>query len=320
MRPAAPPAIRWVAVHWRTSSSARLGLLGAGTLALITTVAIFAPVFAPHDPTALSGTTFAPPSRDHLLGTNDIGQDLLSELIFGARVSLLVGISAAALSTMIGAAVGIVAGFFGGATDTVLMRGVDVTLALPLLPLLIVLAAFFGRSITVTTLVIGLVIWARPARFIRAQVLSLRERGPVQSAIAMGAAPAHLLSRHLLPSVSPLLIAQLIRGATTAILLEASLAFLGLGDPTTKSWGTMLYYASARGAFLTDSWIWWVVPTGLAISAVVLAFAFVGYALEEWSDPRLRSRRLPVLGLGLIGATPWLVGDPAPSIGSEESS
>jgi ABC-type dipeptide/oligopeptide/nickel transport system permease subunit len=111
----------------------------------------------------------------------------------------------------------------------------------------------------------------------------------------MGAGPAHLLVRHVLPGVSPLVIAQLIRNATVAILLEASLSFLGLGDPTAKSWGTMLYFASSRGAFLTDAWTWWVVPTGFAISLVVLAFAFVGYALEEWADPRLRRRRFRVL-------------------------
>lgn len=298
------PSRKLSAPRWSRTTSARLGLAGAALLLVFGTAAALAPLLAPYDPSALSGAPFAAPSGRHLLGTNDIGQDLLSELVYGARVSLLVGLAAATISTAIGSLVGVVSGFSRGVVDGLLMRVVDLTLALPLLPLLIVLAAFFGRSTTITILVIALVIWARPARIIRSQVLSLRERGPVQVARAMGASPRHLVVRHLVPGISPLVIAQLIRGATVAILLEASLSFLGLGDPTTKSWGTMLYYASARGAFLTHAWIWWVIPTGLAISAVVLAFAFVGFALEEWADPRLRTTRPDALSrLPALGAT-----------------
>lgn len=258
-------------------------------------VALLAPVLAPHDPGTSIGVPYAAPASGHLLGTNDVGQDVLSELIFGTRISLTVGFVVALIATLVGTVIGVAAGFFGGFFDGLAMRVVDLTLALPFLPLLIVLAAFIGRSLVVTVLVIALVLWARPARVIRSQVLSVRDRGDVQAARSMGGRWHHLLRRHVTPAVAPLAIAQFVRSANIAILIEASLSFLGLGDPTAKSWGTMLFYANARGAFLTDAWLWWVVPTGLAISLVVVSFAFVGYALEEWADPRLRTRAMPSL-------------------------
>ena len=169
------------------------------------------------------------------------------------------------------------------------MRFVDVLLALPFLPLMIVLGVYVGPGLVTEIIVIGAVIWARTAREIRSQVLSLRERSYVAAARAMGARNGYLLTRHLAPAVAPLVIPQLVRAANVAILLEASLSFLGLGDPAAKSWGTMLYYANARSAFLMDAWLWWVLPPGLCIMAVVLGFALVGYALEERARPRLRT-------------------------------
>jgi peptide/nickel transport system permease protein len=280
----------------RTRSVAfRLGLLGAVILSLFVVVAALAPVLAPYELGARGGVPFDAPSTRHLLGTNDIGRDILTDLIYGARVSLVVGFVVALVATAIGTLVGTVAGYFGGVVDNVAMRLVDLSLALPFLPLLIVLAAFLGSSLGITVFVIALVLWARPARVLRSQVLSVKEGGDVQAARAMGARPGHILRRHVVPGIAPLVIAQFVRAATIAILIEASLAFLGLGDPTRVSWGTMLYYASSRGAFLTDAWIWWVVPTGLAISAVAVGFAFLGYALEELADPRLRSGHVPAL-------------------------
>lgn len=293
--------VRFVVDCWRRSGSARLGLIGAALLVAFVLVALLAPVLAPYDANAQTGDPFAGPSAAHLLGTNDVGQDILSELIVGTRISMTVGVLSAVIAVLVGGGVGLVAGLFRGWPDSVAMRLVDITLALPFLPLLIVLAVFLGRGLVTTTLVIAAVIWAQPARVIRSQTLSIRERAHVEVARAMGAGPLQLLSQHIAPGVSPLLIAQFVRAANVAILLQASLAFLSLGDPTNKSWGTMLYYANSRGAFLTDAWLWWVVPTGLSISFVVVAFAFVGYALEEWADPRLRTRRFPSLtqlGLG----------------------
>ena len=168
-------------------SDARIGRIGAGILVGFVLVAALAPVLAPHDPRAQSGLPFKPPSADHLLGTNDIGQDILSELIYGARISLAIGFFAATLAIVVGGLLGVVSGFFGGWIDSLLMRLVDATLALPFLPLLIVLAVFLGRSLATTVLVIGLVIWARPARIVRSQVLSIRQRGFVEASRSMGA-------------------------------------------------------------------------------------------------------------------------------------
>ncbi|MEJ7872658.1 MAG: ABC transporter permease [Rubrobacteraceae bacterium] len=265
-----------------------LGRIGTAVLSLFIVTAVFAPVFAPHDPTTRTAEPFEAPSADHPLGANDVGQDILSELIFGSRLSLTVGIATAALATVLGVTVGIVSGYLRGPVDTVLMRGVDVILSLPFLPLMIVLAAFLGQNTTNLILVIGLLIWARPARLIRSQVLSVRESGHVHAARAMGATHRYVMTRHILSRMTPLIAAQFVWAANVSIMLEASLAFLGLSDPFQKSWGSMLFYANSRSAFLTDAWLWWVLPPGLCIAAVVVSFAFLGYALEERADPRLR--------------------------------
>ncbi len=270
-------------------SGALLGRIGAVILSLFVVAAIFAPVLAPYDPTLRSAEPFAAPSFAHPLGANDVGQDILSELIYASRLSLTVGIVTACLATILGVTIGVVSGYLRGPTDSVLMRGVDVILSLPFLPLMIVLAAFLGQNTTNLILVIGLLIWARPARLIRSQVLSVRERGHVQAARAMGATHGYIMIRHILPRITPLIAAQFVRTANISIMLEASLAFLGLSDPFQKSWGAILFYANARSAFLADAWLWWVLPPGLCIAAVVVSFAFLGYALEERIDPRLRS-------------------------------
>ncbi|MGH3978256.1 MAG: dipeptide/oligopeptide/nickel ABC transporter permease/ATP-binding protein [Pseudonocardiaceae bacterium] len=252
------------------------------------TIALLAPVLAPYDPTARAGIPFSEPSAAHPLGTNDIGQDLLSELLYGARISLLVGVVAALAATVVGTAVGVVAGYARGWPDAALMRLVDVVLALPVLPLTIVIGVFLGPGLATQILVIASVIWAGTARELRSQVLSLREHDHIQALRAMGAGPAHVLPQHVLPAVAPLVVPQFVLATKTAILLEASLAFLGLGDITAKSWGTMLSLAQSRSAFLTDAWLWWVLPPGLAIAVTVLAFALLGYAFEERARPALR--------------------------------
>ena len=270
-------------------SGAKLGRVGATILVLFVIAAVFAPVFAPHDPTVRTAEPFAAPSLAHPLGANDVGQDILSELLFASRISLTVGIVTACLATILGVTIGVVSGYLRGPVDGVLMRGVDVILSLPFLPLMIVLAAFLGQNTTNLILVIGLLIWARPARLLRSQVLSVRESGHVQAARAIGATHSYIMIRHILPRITPLVAAQFVRTANVSIMLEASLAFLGLSDPFQKSWGAILFYANARSAFLTDAWLWWVLPPGLCIAAVVVSFAFLGFAIEERVDPRLRS-------------------------------
>ncbi|MCW0213097.1 MAG: dipeptide/oligopeptide/nickel ABC transporter permease/ATP-binding protein [Pseudonocardia sp.] len=270
-----------------------LAIGGVVLLAILLLVALAAPLLAPYDPDERSGRPFARPSAEHLLGTNDVGHDLLSELIHGGRVSLLVGVVAALVATLIGAAVGVAAGYARGWVDTVLMRAVDVVLSLPTLPLTIVIGVFAGPGLGTQILVIATVMWAGVARELRAQVLSLRERDHIQALRAMGASPVHVVSHHLLPAVTPLVVPQFVLATKTAILLEASLAFLGLGDITAKSWGTMLSLAHSRSAFLTDAWLWWVLPPGLAIALTVLAFALLGFAFEERARPSLRVRSRP---------------------------
>jgi len=265
-----------------------VGALGLGLLTLLVLVGTFAPWVAPYDPEETTGAPFEAPSRTHLLGTNDVGQDLLSELIYGVRISLTIGFLAAVMAITIGTLVGVVAGSAGGWVDAALMRAVDIVLVVPFLPLMILLAAYLGPSFWNVILVIGVLVWARPARVIRAQVLSLKSLDFVEAARVLGASPGRILRRHVLPGVLSLSLAQFILAASNAILIEASLSFLGLGDPTAKSWGSTLYYAQVRSAFLSGAWRWWVLPPGLLITTAVLGFAFTGVALEETLNPRLR--------------------------------
>jgi peptide/nickel transport system permease protein len=267
-----------------------LGLLGLALLATMLVLALGADFIAPYDPAKLTGKPFEPPSSLHLLGANDIGQDILSELIYGSRISLLIGVLSAAIAVVIGTAVGLLAGYYRGLLGQALMRLVDVVLIIPFVPLMVLLAAYLGQNIWNLIVVIGLLIWARPARVIRSQVLSLAEREYVTAARASGATGSHIVIKHLLPGVVSLALAQFVLATSSSILLEAALSFLGLGDPTHKSWGTVLYYAQARNAFLSGAWVWWVIPPGLMITASVLGFALVGFALEEALNPRLKTR------------------------------
>jgi len=264
-----------------------LGSVGGAVVVALVLIAVFAPQLAPYDPTERVGVPFSPPGADHLLGTNDVGQDLLSELIHGTRVSLLVGIVAATVAIVIGGTIGTVAGYYPRRLGATLMRGVDVVLILPFLPLLIVLAAYLGRSLITTTLVIGSLIWAGSARVIRSQVLSLRTRDYVLAAKSMGATDRWAIRRHVLPRTALLASGEFVQATASAILLEAALSFLGLGDPLQKSWGSILYWAQVRGAFFGPAWKWWVLPPGLMIMAASLGFALLAFSLEERINPRL---------------------------------
>lgn len=270
-------------------SKNKLGILGVGILVFFVLIAVFAPFIAPYDPYERVGPPLAAPCAEFLLGTNDIGQDILSELIYGTQISLIMGITAAVCAVTIGSTVGLIAGYFGGKVDTFLMRVVDVFMIVPSMPLQILLAAFLGPSFWNIVLVIGLMSWSGMARMIRAHVMTLRNKGYVEAVRSLGAKPGYIIRKHILPPTLSLIISRLIMMSSSAIMSEASLAFLGLGDPTHKSWGIMLYYAQARGAFLTNAWVWWILPPGLMITFMVIAFSYVGNALEEIANPRLRS-------------------------------
>jgi len=280
------------AARWHTPVRAPLGRLrarlgGAGMAGLLillafALVALAAPLLAPYDPAAFSARPLERPSARHLLGANDVGQDILSELIYGARISLAVAGGAAAGTVLLAALVGGTAGALGGPADFALMRLADVMLALPRLPLLILVNALLGAALGPMILTIALLFWPGPARMLRAQVMSLRGRGYVRSARGFGGGPLYLLRRHYLPPLAPLLAAALVSAAGQAVALEAGLAFLGLGDPTAKSWGLMMRYAlDLPGLLLTDRWLWWLLPPGLCVTLLILGLTFVGLGLER---------------------------------------
>jgi peptide/nickel transport system ATP-binding protein/peptide/nickel transport system permease protein len=283
---APPPRPR--RLRWNAAMTA--GTVGGLLILALIAMAVLAPWISPYDPTERVGRPFSRPGPEHLLGTNDIGQDILSELIYGSRISLTIGIFSAVIALTIGTTVGLLAGYYPRVLGRVLMRGVDILLIMPFLPLLILLAAYLGRSLLNTVVVLGALIWARPARIIRAMVMTLVHEDYVLAARAVGAKDARIILRHILPQVLLLSVGQFVQATSSAILLEASLSFLGLGDPLQKSWGTVLYWAQVRGVFLTPAWRWWVLPPGLLISAAALGFALIGFALEQVINPRLRQR------------------------------
>jgi peptide/nickel transport system permease protein len=275
---------------FRLSASLVAATLGVTMIMVLVLTAVFAKQLSPYDPAERVGKPFEVPSAAHKLGTNDIGQDILSELIYGTRVSLTVGFATAAFAIILGTSVGLLAGYYNR-MDSILMRVVDIILVIPFLPLLIMLAAYMGRSMVNTVIIIGLLIWAGSARVIRSQVLTISKKEYVVAARAVGATDRHIIFRHILPQTMLLAIGQFVLVVSTAILLESALSFLGLGDPTQKSWGTVLYWAQVRGAFLTPAWLWWVMPPGLLIVAAALGFALIGFSLEQRVDPRLKQKR-----------------------------
>lgn len=264
-----------------------LGWVGAAILTVLTGAALLAPVLTAFEPQASVAFPNLPPGGEHLLGTNDLGQDIFTRLLYGTRLSLTIGVLAGLFATSLGLLAGLVAGYYRGWADATIMRAVDLTLSLPFIPLVIVLAAFFGRGLIITVLVIGAVLWARPGRILRSQALKICAYQHVDAARAMGSTSLRTIRRHVLPRTTPLAAAQFVHAANVAVLIEASLAFLGLGDPERVSWGTMLFFANANNAMLTSAWVWWVLPPGLTLTVAVVGFAFVGVTLEQWGDRRL---------------------------------
>lgn len=267
----------------------RLSFIGLCILSFLIVLAVFAPYIAPYDPDSYSGPSFSPPNWDHLLGTNDVGQDILSELFFGARISLVVGILSATIGIAMGSLIGIISGSSPGIVDTTLMRIVDLLLAIPFIPLMIVIGVYFGPGLFTEIIVISGLIWSISAREVRSKVMSIIKQNHILAAKSMGSTQFYIMFHYLLPGVFPIVISQFVRAVSIAILLETSLSFLGLGDASAKSWGTMLFFANAKSAFLTDAWIWWILPSGLLITLTVLSFAFIGYSLEERIKPQLHN-------------------------------
>jgi len=278
---------------WAQFRANRPGMMGVAVLTVFVLVALLAPWIAPREGlevTQATGGVLEPPSSEYWLGTDAKGRSVLSLLIWGARISLFVGLMATLISMIIGTVVGLTAGYFGGWPGAILFRLTEWVLVLPFLPLAIVLATVLGRSLLNIVIVIGVTSWPGTALLIRSQTLSVKERPYLERSRALGAGHGHLLSRHVLPNVMPMVFANTTLTVAIAILSETTLSFLGLGDPTRVSWGTMLDEAYTVGAMTTGSW-WFFVPPGVCVVLVVLSFTLVGQALEDVLNPRLRERK-----------------------------
>ena len=263
------------------------GLIGTAIVGLLLAVAVFGPLLVSNDGLSPVAEPWARPHSGLWLGGDDVGKDLFAQLIVGTRASLLLGLAVGAVVTAIAAVIGGVAAVSSRWLSAGLMRFADVVLTLPMLPLLIVAAAFLGRGVDIRIALLSALAWAGPARVVRAGVLSAWSSAHLEVARAMGAPVRHLLMRHASYAVGPLLIPIFVRAAMYAIVADASLSFLGLGDPTVPSWGTILFWANTNSAFLTDAWARWPLPAGLAITVTVIALGLIGVAVEERLNPVL---------------------------------
>jgi peptide/nickel transport system permease protein len=282
--------VRRLKDFWGFYRVSRIGMLGLFIIIAFIIITIIAPMIAPYDPRALVGTPFLTPTRGHLLGTDQVGRDIYSQLIWGSRVSLMVGLLASAFGVAIGTVIGLVSGYFRGPPDSILMRITDLFITLPGLPLMLILAALLGRSMWNIIFVIAVTGWTGTAKMVRSQTLSIKERPYIEAARSVGARDRHIIMRHILPNILPLVFANAIVGIVDAILAESGLSFLGLGDPTKPSWGQLLRYANEAGALATGRW-WFIIPPGICIMLVAIGFAFSSYSLDQILNPRLRKRR-----------------------------
>lgn len=278
---------------WREFKADRGGLVGLVVLGAVMLLALLAPFVTDEsglDVTRVTAAPWQPPSAADWLGTDHTGRSVLLLTWWGTRVSLVVGLAATVLSVTIGSLVGIAAGHFGGWTSSVLLRFTDFFLVLPSLVLAIALSTVLPRGLTTIVLAIGVTSWASTARLVRAQTLSVEARPFIERAKALGGGDLHVIGKHVLPSVLPLVFVNTTLTVASAIISESTLSFLGLGDPTLVSWGSMLHSANLSGAVSQEAW-WFLLPPGLGIVVVVLAFTLCGRALETVLNPRLRGDR-----------------------------
>ncbi|MEV4223859.1 MULTISPECIES: ABC transporter permease [unclassified Nonomuraea] len=263
--------------------------IGAGILAFFALAAILGPLLIDADPAATSDAGLQGPSAAHWLGTTQTGQDVLVQLVYGARVSLGVGVLSAVIATVLAVAVGLVGGYFGGAVDEVLSVLTNIFLVLPALPLIIVLAGYLPqRGVASVAVVIAVTGWAWGARVLRAQTLSVRRRDFVEAARAGGEGAFRVVFFEILPVLLPVIATSFLATVVAAILAEAGLSFLGLADLSTVSWGSMLYFAQNGQALLIGAW-WWFIPPGLCIALIGTGLALVNFGIDEIANPRLRT-------------------------------
>jgi peptide/nickel transport system permease protein len=271
---------------WRRFRRSKLAVFGMIVLIFFVLLSIFAPFLTDHDPNRSNlRNRNLPPSREHLFGTDDMGRDVFARTLYGGRISLTVGLVSVGISLGIGVVLGAVAGFFGGLADTIIMRIADVFYSFPFMILAITISSIFGPSIYNTMIILGVLSWPSSARLLRAEFLKLKQTDFSLAAATIGAGPARVMFRHILPNaVSPLLVSATL-GVASAILSEAGLSVLGLGvPPPAPSWGNMLNRARPLHILATMPWMW--LPPGIAIFVVVLSINFVGDGLRDALDPR----------------------------------
>lgn len=266
-------------------------LLALVIVAAVLALAAIGPAASPYAPDAFVARPLLPPSAAHPLGTNAVGQDLLAQLLSGARPSVMAGMVGGALSTLLALLAGI-GSALGRRADALVRAATDLFLAVPHLPLLMLVVALAGPSLATVAVALGALSWPAFARVVRAQTLSEAAQGHVLAARAVGASPAWILWRHVLPALLPIVAAKLVLTVQYVVLAEASLAFLGLGDPTLVSWGGMVQHAMQYGLlFVTPVWSWWLLPPVVAIAAFVASLAMLGTMLDERTHPALRAVR-----------------------------
>lgn len=261
-------------------------IIGLSILILFAMVAIFREQIAPYSPYEQTGDPFEKPSAEHIFGTNDIGQDIFSELIYGTRNSLLVGVISAAISLLIGMTCGILAGWFGGTLDHILSQITTFFMTIPFLPSVIILSAFTDGGIWSMSIILGCLSWTEIARVLRTTTMQIRQSYAIRILKGMGASDMYIILRHLLPELLPLIAYRAVTRVKSGILSESTMSFLGLGNPVAKSWGSVIYYAQAKNALLNGSWVWWIIPPGVCICLVSMALMLLAYGLENSASGR----------------------------------
>ncbi|MFC1926239.1 ABC transporter permease [Chloroflexota bacterium] len=267
----------------RQSNAGKLGLL---ILISVIAIAVLAPLLSRYDPGQQSTSSLLSPSSSHWLGTNQVGQDIWSQLLYGARTSLLVGFGVGTLSLMLSVFFGVSAALVGGLYDKMVMRIVDAFIVIPMVVMVILVAAYVRPNLPVLILLLSVLSWQGGARIIRAQALSLKERGHVNASRTFGANRLYIAWRHIVPDLGPILLVEFIYGVRRAVFMEAGLAFLGIGDPMLVSWGVMM--RDAMNFSYLNVWQWWLIPAGVALSLTIIGLTFVSHAVESILDPRLR--------------------------------
>ena len=270
----------------REIKQSNAGKGGLVILLVMVSMALLAPIIAPYDPSQQSSSSLLSPSLSHWLGTNHVGQDIWSRLVFGARTSLLVGFSVGILSTLLATIFGVSAALIGGFYDRIIMRVVDAFIVIPMVIVIILVAAYLKPSIVVLIFLLSLLSWQGGARVVRAQALSLKERGHIAAARSFGAHRFYIAWRHIVPDLGPILLVDFIYSIRRAVFMEAGLAFMGITDPTVVSWGMMM--RDALSFSYLNVWQWWLIPTGVALSLTIVGLTFIEYAAEPVIEPRLR--------------------------------